>query len=144
QIGKAPCLRPPRRASPADRLVIDAASRASLELLRSLAGERQGSLLAAIDRTSTGPGARELAARLASPLRDPDRIGRRLDAVGFLREDETLRMDLRATFRAAPDIARAISRLALQRGSPRDLAAVRDGLASAAACARRLQLAAPG
>ena len=131
QIGKLPCLRPPRRAGPANRLVIDAASRASLELLRSLSGERQGSLLAAIDRTVTGPGARELAARLSSPLRDPDAIAARLDAVGFLREDETLRDDLRGTLRAAPDIARAISRLALQRGGPRDLAAVRDGLATA-------------
>ncbi len=68
QLGKRPCLRPPRKTGPANRLVIDAPSRASLELLRSLGGERQGSLLAAIDRTVTGPGARELAARLASPL----------------------------------------------------------------------------
>ncbi|HZQ37606.1 MAG TPA: DNA mismatch repair protein MutS, partial [Dehalococcoidia bacterium] len=58
QIGKVPCVRPPRRATPADRLVIDAASRASLELLRSLSGEKSGSLLDAVDRTVTGPGAR--------------------------------------------------------------------------------------
>ena len=139
QIGKAPCLRPPRRATPANRLVIDAASRASLELLRSLGGEKSGSLLGAIDRTVTGPGARELAARLSSPLREPDAIGRRLDAVGYLWGDELLRHDLRGTLRGAPDIARAISRLALQRGGPRDLAAVRDGLASAAACTRILE-----
>jgi DNA mismatch repair protein MutS len=144
QIGKAPCLRPPRRASPANRLVIDAASRASLELLRSLSGEKQGSLLAAIDRTVTGPGARELAARLSSPLRDPEAIALHLDAVGFLGEDEALRSDLRGTLRAAPDIARAISRLALQRGGPRDLAAVRDGLESAGACGRLLQKGAGG
>jgi DNA mismatch repair protein MutS len=144
QIGKAPCLRPPRRASPANRLVIDAASRASLELLRSLSGERQSSLLAAVDRTVTGPGARELAARLSSPLRDPEAIALRLDAVGFLREDETLRADIRRMLRTAPDIARAISRLALQRGGPRDLAAVRDGLTSAAGCARLLQEGAGG
>ena len=144
QLGKMPCLRPPRRAGPANRLVIDAASRASLELLRALSGERQGSLLAAIDRTTTGPGAREVAARLSSPLRDPEAIGARLDAVSFLREDETLRIDLRGTLRAAPDIARAISRLALQRGGPRDLGAVRDGLATAAACARLLRDGAGG
>ena len=139
QIGKAPCLRPPRRATPANRLVIDAASRASLELLRSLSGEKGSSLLAAIDRTVTGPGARELAARLSSPLRDPEAIGLRLDAVGYLWGDELLREDARKTLRAAPDIARAISRLALQRGGPRDLAAVRDGLGSATACARILR-----
>ncbi len=142
QIGKRPCLRPPRRAGPTSRLVIDAPTRASLELLRSLGGERQGSLLGAIDRTVTGPGARELAARLASPLRDPDAIADRLDAVGFLRESETLREDARALLRTAPDIARAISRLALQRGEPRDLGAVRDGLAAAGACAQLLHEAA--
>ena len=142
QIGKRPCLRPPRRSAPANRLVIDAASRASLELLRSLSGEKGGSLLAAIDRTVTGPGARELAARLSSPLRDCQAIAARLDAVGFLHEDETLRGDLRTSLRAAPDIARAISRLALQRGGPRDLAAVREGMGAAARCARLLREAA--
>src|SRR5262249_22764622 len=144
QIGKAPCLRPPRRASPANRLVIDAASRASLELLRSLSGAREGSLLHAIDRTVTGPGARELAARLSSPLRDPAAITLRLNAVGFLHQDETLRGDLRGSLRAAPDTARALSRLALQRGGPRDLAAVRDSLATAVRCAGLLSEGARG
>jgi DNA mismatch repair protein MutS len=137
QIGRKPVVRPPRRTGAADILVIDAASRASLELLRATSGAREGSLVAAIDRTVTGPGARELAARLASPLRDHRRIGMRLDAVGFLLERAPLREDLRATLRSAPDIARAMSRLALQRGGPRDLAAVRDGL-KAAAGARHL------
>src|SRR5262249_12178016 len=109
KIGKAPCLRPPRRASPANRLVIDAASRASLELLRSLSGEREGSLLHAIDRTVTGAGARELAARLSAPLRNPAAIAARLEAVGFLFDDETLRGDLRTVLPAAPDIPRARS-----------------------------------
>jgi DNA mismatch repair protein MutS len=142
QIGKQPPLRPPRRARPADRLVIDAPTRSSLELLRSLSGERHGSLLAAIDRTVTGPGARELAARLAGPLRDPAAIGARLDAVGFLREHEALREGLRRALKSAPDISRAIARLALQRGGPRDLAAVRQGLSAAAQCARHLKNAA--
>ncbi len=144
QIGKAPCVRPPRRATPADRLVIDAASRASLELLRSLSGEKSGSLLDAVDRTVTGPGARELAARLSSPLRRPEAIARRLDAVGFLVDAETVREDLRAALRSAPDIARAMSRLALQRAGPRDLSAVLDGLATAALCAGTLQAGAGG
>jgi DNA mismatch repair protein MutS len=144
QIGRRPCLRPPRRAGPANRLVIDAPSRASLELLRSLNGAKQGSLLAAIDRTVTGPGARELAARLSSPLRDAEAIAMRLDAVGFLRENDTLRDDLRRLLRAAPDIARAIARLALQRGEPRDFAAVREGLAAASACASLLRTRAGG
>jgi DNA mismatch repair protein MutS len=139
QIGRKPCLRPPRRSGSAAHLVIDAATRASLELTRSTSGDRKASLLGAIDRTVTGPGARELAARLASPLRDVHAIGARLDAVAFLRDNEALREDLRRRLRHTPDLARAMARLALQRGGPRDLGAVRDSLAAAEACAALLR-----
>jgi DNA mismatch repair protein MutS len=141
QIGRKPCLRPPRRSGPSHQLVIDAPTRASLELTRSASGDRRSSLLAAIDRTVTGPGARELAARLASPLRDLHAINARLDAVAFLLDGEALREDLRRALRHAPDLARAMSRLALQRGGPRDLGAIRDGLAAAQACAELLRAA---
>ncbi len=144
QIGRRPMVRPPRRTGAGSVLVIDAASRASLEILRTTSGEKQGSLLAAIDRTVTGAGARELAARLSSPLTDPVAINARLDAVGFLIERENLREDLRAALKAAPDIARALSRLALQRGGPRDLDAVRGALQQGQMCARLLQDGARG
>jgi len=144
QIGRKPALRPPRRSGPSANLMIDAATRASLELVRSISGDRRTSLLAAIDRTVTGPGARELSARLASPLREASAIGARLDALGFLRENETLREDVRRALRHTPDLARAMSRLALQRGSPRDLAAVRDNLVAAQASAQLLRGASGG
>ncbi|HXF52699.1 MAG TPA: DNA mismatch repair protein MutS [Hyphomicrobiaceae bacterium] len=144
QIGRQPMLRPPRRTGAAGVLLIDASSRASLELVRSTSGERQGSLLAAIDRTVTGAGARELAARLASPLAQVEPIIDRLDAVDYLLEREGLREKLRQTLRAAGDVARAVSRLALQRGSPRDLGAVRDGIAQGRACAALIEDAAAG
>ncbi len=136
QLGRQPVLRPPRRTGAGRILTIDAASRASLELVRSTSGARQGSLLDAIDRTVTGPGARELAARLSSPLRDPREIDARLDALAFLMAREPLRHASRSALKSAPDIARAIARLAFGRGSPRDLAAVRDGLSAAAEAAR--------
>ncbi|MEO1720050.1 MAG: DNA mismatch repair protein MutS, partial [Pseudomonadota bacterium] len=131
QVGKRPVVRPPNRIGAGSTLVIDAATRASLELVRTAAGDRKGSLLAAMDRTVTGPGARELSARLASPLTDTAEINARLDAVGMLVGQDILRTDLRRTLRQCPDIARAISRLSLQRGGPRDLGALRDGLAVA-------------
>lgn len=134
QIGARPLVRPPRRTGPATTLVIDAATRNSLELLRSTRGERDGSLLSAIDRTTTGPGARELANRLASPLRDAAKIGARLDAIAFLLAEPQAREILREALKGAPDVARATSRLALGRGDPRDLAAVRDALAAAKWC----------
>ncbi len=134
QIGARPVVRPPRRTGPATTLVIDAATRNSLELLRSTRGEREGSLLSAIDRTVTGPGARELANRLASPLRDAAKIGARLDAIAFLIAEPQARENLRGAMKGAPDVARATSRLALGRGDPRDLAAVRDALAAGKQC----------
>ncbi len=141
QFAATPNLAPPTRRSRGAFLEIDAATRANLELTRTLAGERQGSLLAAIDMTRTPAGARLLAERLASPLTDPEAIAKRLDAVGFFVEAPALRHALRAILAQAPDLPRALSRLGLDRGGPRDLAALRDGLAAAAEVARGLAAA---
>ncbi len=144
QLGKKPVVRPPRRSGAGAVLVIDAASRASLELVRSTSGERGGSLLSAVDRTVTGAGARELAHRLASPARDLKLIGRRLDAVQYLTSNDLLRQDLRDALRRAPDLARAMSRLAFQRGGPRDIGSVRDALAVARTSAALVSASAKG
>ena len=96
QKGRLPHLAPPRRVEPGSHMVIDGATRRNLELLTTLAGERKGSLLDAIDRTVTGAGGRLLAARIAAPLANPAEIHRRLDAVEALVEDGALRADLRA------------------------------------------------
>jgi DNA mismatch repair protein MutS len=138
QAGRQIALRPPRRSGETDYLAIDPATRASLEIDRAQSGARDGSLLAAIDRTATGPGARLLAARLARPLVDPASIERRLDSVGWLVERGRLRADLRSGLKGAGDMARALSRLALGRGGPRDLAALREGLAAGKDLAGRL------
>ncbi|HEX4196872.1 MAG TPA: DNA mismatch repair protein MutS [Caulobacteraceae bacterium] len=128
QAGRPPALRAPRRAGEADAMAIDPATRVSLEIERSQSGGREGSLLSAIDRTVSAGGARLLAARLGRPLLDPDAIGARLDAVDWLLGRRDLRRDLRAALKGAGDIARALARLALGRGGPRDLACLRDGL----------------
>jgi DNA mismatch repair protein MutS len=138
QAGKMPALQPPRRADAADAMQIDEATRASLELLKSQAGGREGSLFGAIDRTITGAGARLLARRLSAPSVDADAINRRLDSVSFLAGDRRLAEDARAALRTAPDLARALSRLSLGRGGPRDLLGVREGLLAARAIAALL------
>lgn len=138
QIGSEPVLRPPRRSAARANLVIDAATRTNLELVKSQRGERAGTLLAAIDRTVTGAGARELAARLSGPLTDPDAINDRLDAVTWALEKLALRSHARQALKGCPDLARALARLSLGRGGPRDLAAIRDGLAAARALAETL------
>ena len=135
QKGKLPLLQPPV-AEALDRVVqIDAATRRNLELTRSLSGSRSGSLLSVIDRTVTPGGARLLEQRLSSPSRDLDRIQNRLSAVTFAIDDPRLSEDLRAALRKTPDLDRALSRLSLDRGGPRDLAAIRNGLEQAAVIA---------
>jgi len=128
QAGKRLALRAPRRAGEAEFMTIDPATRASLEIDRTLGGQRDGSLLAAIDRTVTAAGARLLAARLARPLLAPTGIDRRLDAVGWFAEHGEPRRALRGALKGAGDMARALSRLTLGRGGPRDLGCLRDGL----------------
>jgi len=135
QAGRALSLRPPRRAGEAEFMAIDPATRVSLEIDRTLSGQRDGSLLAAIDRTVTAAGARLLAARLSRPLLSPVAIDRRLDAVAWFVEATASRRDLRARLKAAGDMARALARLTLGRGGPRDFGTLRDGLAAGAAIA---------
>src|SRR3954469_984836 len=138
QLGKRPPLSPPSREAAGTTMAIDSATRANLELTRTLSGERRGSLLDAIDCTVTAAGSRLLAQRLAAPLTDPVGIARRLDAVaGFLTSAEA-RHDIRSTLRAAPDMSRALARLSVGRGGPRDLAGLRDGILAADAALARL------
>ncbi len=141
QMEARPALSPPTRRARGMSLEIDPATRANLELTRTLSGAREGSLLATIDLTVTPPGARLLAERLASPLTDPSAINERLDSLTFLIEAAPIREALRRELKGAPDFLRALSRLSLDRGGPRDLAAVRDGLAAAAALALILETA---
>ena len=131
QKGKLPRLAPLAAVSEAASMAIDAATRRNLELTHALSGGRKGSLLAVIDRTVSAPGARLLHSRLGAPLTDPGAIARRLDQVEFFVAGTAAREALRAALRAFPDIERALSRLTLGRGGPRDLAAVRDALALA-------------
>ena len=138
QIGKRPPLPPPSREATGSTMAIDPATRANLELTRTLAGERRGSLLDAIDRTVTAAGSRLLAQRLAAPLTDNAAIARRLDAVAAFTSDSAARDDIRIILRAAPDMSRALARLSVGRGGPRDLAGLRDGILAADQALARL------
>src|SRR5690606_19062046 len=114
--GALPRLSPPVAEGARGVLLLDAATRRSLDILE---GPRGASLLAAVDRTLTGPGARELAARLAAPLDDLGAIGARHAAVAALLADTPRRAALRAALKGAPDMARALARISLERFFPR-------------------------
>jgi DNA mismatch repair protein MutS len=139
QVGKRPPLSPPAREAAGTTMAIDPATRANLELTRTLSGERRGSLLDAIDCTVTPAGSRLLAQRLAAPLTDSAAIARRLDAVSAFVEDGAAREDLRDSLRKVPDMSRAMARLSVGRGGPRDLAGLRDGILAADQALSRLE-----
>ncbi len=128
QKGKIPHLSRPRQITANGIMDIDIATRRNLEILRTLSGEKSGSLLAAIDRTVTPAGARMLQARLSAPLCDVKAIRQRLDEVECFVVAGTLRGLIRDTLRQVPDMERALGRLTVGRGGPRDLGMIRDGL----------------
>ena len=129
QRGKLPQLQAPRRLVPGDVMAIDASTRRNLELVQTLQNERAGSLLAAIDRTCSAAGARLLAERLSAPLTDPAAIAARHDMIGYFVDAPAARDGVCDLLKQMPDVARALMRLSLGRGGPRDLAGLRDGLA---------------
>ncbi|RUX43661.1 DNA mismatch repair protein MutS, partial [Mesorhizobium sp. M7A.F.Ca.CA.002.09.1.1] len=135
QKAERPPLSRPEREEQGSTLFIDPATRGNLELLRTLSGSREGSLFKAIDRTVTGGGARLLADRLMAPLTDPAAIGARLDSVSFFRSETRLCQAVRSSLKSVADMPRALSRLALNRGGPRDLGALRAGFEAAGAIA---------
>lgn len=141
QLGARPPLDRPVRLDGGGLMLIDAATRSNLELLKTLSGERAGSLIHAVDRTVTGAGARLLAERLAAPLTDPAAIRDRLGSVARFFDDTALCERLREALKAAPDMPRALARLALNRGGPRDLGAIRLGLEASEAIGAILQSA---
>ena len=143
QFSSRPRLSRPSRAQNKAVLEIDAATRANLELARTLSGQRAGSLISALDRTTTPAGARLLAEWLAAPLRDCAKIAARQDAVAFFADDPLIRQDIRQGLKGVPDMMRALGRLSLERGGPRDLAALRDGLLAARDCGAQLEARSP-
>ena len=141
QMGERPAMRAPKREAPGALMLIDAATRASLELVRPK-NEGAPTVFSAIDRTVTAAGARELMNRLVSPSADVELINRRLDAVAVLIDDWALRERIRRVLKSTPDMSRALSRLKLKRGGPRDLGGLRDGLIAAENLSEMLSTAA--
>ncbi len=139
QITKRPPIEPPRRQSDADGMRIDSATRGNLELFRTLSGARQGSLIATIDRTRTAAGSRLLTERLASPLTDPTKISERLDLVEYFVDRAALRAEIRSVLSTVPDMLRALARLGLERGGPRDLDMIRAGADASRSICRTLR-----
>lgn len=136
--GSLPLLLPPTARTGSAGMAMDEATRASLEILQTQQGGRNGSLIATVDRCATGAGSRLLAEDLSAPLTDRAQIEDRLAMVQFWRDRPIERAELRDALRSLPDIGRALGRVMAGRGSPRDLGQVRDGLAEASRIKERI------
>jgi DNA mismatch repair protein MutS len=133
QLGAMPRLNAPRKLIQQEFLAIDPATMRNLEILQTLSGQHQGSLLAAMDCTVTAAGGRLLARRLSQPLTQVERIEHRLDQVQFFVQQSGLRKEIRTTLKACSDMERSLSRLCVGRGGPRDLQAILRSLNTIAA-----------
>lgn len=128
QKGQMPYLAPPRQMATNQIMEVDAATRRNLELIRTLNGERSGSLLSCIDITMTGAGARQLQSRLSSPLTDVQAIEERLNEIEWFYSHKQMRENIRDYLKEVPDMERALARITASRGGPRDLGVIRDAL----------------
>ncbi|SHH60900.1 DNA mismatch repair protein MutS [Marivita hallyeonensis] len=143
QKGKLPLLRPPQQEKLHSAMQIDAATRRNLEITHSLQGGRAGSLLSVVDRTVTAGGARLLERRLSTPSCDLDNIHRRQDGITWFREMPEIAQKVRDALKRVPDVDRALSRLGLDRGEPRDMTAIRSALEQSIAISALLAEAPP-
>jgi len=139
QVGKMPRLDRPRQMLAGAAMEIDAATRRNLELMRTLSGQRKGSLLDCMDATQTGAGARLLQRWLGAPSTQIEVINGRLERIETLASGHELRGYLRDFLRSVPDMERALARLSVERGGPRDLCVIRDGLAQAEVIRAQIQ-----
>lgn len=139
QKGTMPRLHPPKKMQNDHFMVIDMATRRNLELTSTLSGHYKGSVLSIIDKTLTNAGGRLLLNHLTAPLTDSSAINSRLDNVAFFAEDSLLRSDVRQALHGVPDMERAVARLSLGRGGPRDLLSLRIGMEKAMKVAEMLE-----
>ena len=131
QKGQMPLLQYPIGESPNDYVSIDTSTRRNLEITETLNGEHQGSLLSVVDNTITAAGARLLYHRITTPSQHIKTISDRAETVQFFCENSDKRTELRTNLKHLPDTERALSRLALGRGGPRDLLALVNGATQA-------------
>lgn len=123
-----PRLSIPKSVSSSNFMVIDSATRKNLEIDSDQHGNKKFSLRGVLDKTSTAAGGRLLGYYLSSPLTDVSAINRRLESVECLYKNDDARGHIIAMLKQCPDIERAMARIFIQRGSPKDLASIRDGL----------------
>ncbi len=131
QKSNLPFMPFPKKIANNQFMIIDPATKKNLELLRSLDGKIQGSVLEVLDQTKTNAGSRLLTQYLSAPLVDLKQINQRLDDLSYFYNDSYLKNNTRAILEKFPDIERSLARINLNRGGPRDLLLINNALKQA-------------
>ena len=129
QNGLIPYLKIPDKVTKKNFLEIDNATKRNLEIVNTLNGDIEGSLFHSVDYTFTSSGKRRLRNDLENPLYSFQKINERLNLVEFFFDNYNfINLSLNEKLKKIPDIARSSNRLSLNRGSPRDLLSIMQGL----------------
>ncbi|MDP8200919.1 MAG: DNA mismatch repair protein MutS [Candidatus Tenebribacter burtonii] len=111
---------------------LDEVSRRNLELIKSIRYNSSfGSLISILDETETPMGARKLRDWLLNPLLDKKKIELRLNAVQELKENFSLRDDIRNLFKTIGDLSRVLGKIGTKRMNPREAIALKNYLETA-------------
>ncbi len=121
-------LRPPKFIESELFIKVDAQSCRNLEIIRTLKGSFEGSLLHTIDNTKTGGGGRLLFTNITNPLKNLQLLEQRFKRIDWFYKKENLRQSLRSALEHCPDLERSLTRISLNRGLPRDLKAICQAL----------------
>jgi DNA mismatch repair protein MutS len=111
---------------------MDAPTRRNLEITETISGADSPTIFSLLDRCATSMGSRRLRHWLHHPLRDTGVLERRLAAVASL-SNPTSRLrhqEIAAILATWSDAERITTRVALRTARPRDLAGLRDTLAT--------------
>ncbi len=122
-------LRRPVRLNQTNYIFLDSVTKRNLELLHNLRdGSSEGTLISVLDETLTPMGGRFLRQAMLRPLKDPEMINQRLDAVENLIEDFEMRENLRRYLRDVHDLERLATRVLQRRATPRELVTIKNSL----------------
>ncbi|MEC8099788.1 MAG: DNA mismatch repair protein MutS [Pseudomonadota bacterium] len=129
QNGKIPFLNVPVQIKDMKFLEIDNATKRNLEIIKTLNGDNEGSLLHSVNYTLTPLGKRKLSNDIESPLSSLEEINKRLNLVEFfLHNYSYINVEIKEKLKKIPDITRSTNRLTVRRGSPRDLQSILQGI----------------
>jgi DNA mismatch repair protein MutS len=112
----------------AEGMRIDARSRRNLELYCSLGGDPKAGMISVLDETATPMGARLLREWIDRPLTNLDLLNERQNAVQSLFDDRDTLEALRKYLTGVRDMERMLTRIVLDRASPRDYCGLAEAL----------------